>query len=726
MCNVSGRRLICFSIWFALSCTASAKAQTSAPSAAGNEQAPPVDEKSDSKKITELKPVVVTAEHRKEDIQKMSIAVTAISGDDARERGDTRLSEVITAAPSLQVQGSPQGGQIYIRGVGSNGDSNYIDPAVGLMIDGVYSGRAETVLSSMYDIDRVEILRGPQGTLYGRNSTGGTINVLTNEPESTFSGAVNTQLGNYGLRHLDAMLNLPINSWLSARVAVLREKHDGYFRNDGGAADLTGARLKLLAKPTDALTIGLTVDHYQTKGAGQTTVPRSGVTFWPTYPTGGLGSPWDVDALHPADYQNYTFNTYTLKINYDLGWANLTFLPSYARNDRYLTTNLITGIWAGNQLATTDWKETQRSGELRLSSPDDSAIKWVVGAYDYRSGNNLDNISVVSQQSYEVYKTDFISTSKAIYGQATFPLIDSWRLVAGYRYTKDSKKEIYGLRSLVGSWDSGIVSETTSDSASTWKLGVEQDLSRNSMLYATVSTGYKAGGWSTTAYPPVSYLPEKLTSFEVGSKSRFLDNRLQWNNAIYLYRYKDAQIQYATSEASPNPDDTSGGTVFAQFVANAKTGTNRGAESEFEWLVSSKDQLKISAAYMDAAYGKIVQPALSYLSNAPAANSPRWSGNVGYAHYWDLGNGDTLSAGLNERLTKGYWVTPQITMDHDWQGGYHRTDAHISYQPLNGRWSLTLWVKNVENKAVATMVFPLDRILITDPRTFGLNASVNF
>jgi iron complex outermembrane recepter protein len=300
--------------------------------------------KDDTPRTGELKEIVVTAERRKESAQRTSISLSAISGEDARARGETSLQDVISETPALTIQSTPQGGQIYIRGIGSSGDSNWVDPAVGLMIDGVYSGRAEAVMGSLYDVARIEVLRGPQGTLYGRNSTGGTINVIANEPERTFGAAANTQFGNYDLRHIDGMLNMPINDAVQARLAVLRETRDGYFSNNGYASDLTGARLKLKARPRNDLTLSLTLDHYRQTGDGATTVPREGTNLppfanWPKYPADSQ-DPWYVDPVHPADKQDIRFDTVSAQIDYDMGFASLTVIPAWVTSKRVVTSDL--------------------------------------------------------------------------------------------------------------------------------------------------------------------------------------------------------------------------------------------------------------------------------------------------------------------------------------------------------------------------------------------------
>ena len=677
-----------------------------------------------------LQEVIITSERRKESAQRTSISLTAVSGEEARDKGQTTLASVVADTPALTIQASPQGGQIYIRGIGSSGDSNWIDPAVGLMLDGIYSGRAETVMTSLYDVARIEVLRGPQGTLYGRNSTGGTINVITNEPEKKFGAAINTQLGNYNLRHVDGMINVPLGDTVAARVALLRETRDGYFSNDGYASDLTGARLKLLARPTRELSMGLSFDHLEQKGTGATSVPRNAdglppFATWPKYPT-DLSDPWAVDDQHPADVQDLKFDTVSAQLDYDLGFATLTFIPSHMKSTRDVATDLITGTSLSATLPRTVWSETQNSAELRLTSPSRSPLKWVAGAYAFKSENTQTANVSSSMLSYDTYGVTVPVSSKAVFGQLTYPLAPTLRVTGGARYTADDKKEFYGIRSKLGSYDSGLQSVEKSYSAATWKLGLEHDLAPGQMVYATVSTGYKTGGFATTAVPPQTYEPEKLTAFELGTKNRFLDDTLQLNAAAYLYKYKNAQLQYTLFEPSPNPEDAAGTTSFAQWVTNAKTATSYGAEAELKWLVSPSGLLKASLAYMHAKYGDMAVDSVSYLSGSPMANTPTWSGSLGYEYTIDLASGASVVASAQARITDGYWVTPEKTLANAWQPGYTKTDLSLTYRSADGKWSVGAWARNLENKAVTTMVFPLGRSLIGEPRTLGINASYAF
>ena len=196
--------------------------------------------------------ITVTAERYVSNVQQTPIAITVLSGGGLQRQGITDLQSAISTVPALHVQASPQGAQLYIRGVGTNGDSNWVDPDVALMFDGLYSGRAEAALSSLYDVNRIEVLKGPQGTLYGRNAVGGVINIDTNDPViGRYEAGAGLGTGNYRLMHADGYLNLPVSDTLAIRLAAERETHSGYYSNGGGAEHMVSTRLKALWEPSD-------------------------------------------------------------------------------------------------------------------------------------------------------------------------------------------------------------------------------------------------------------------------------------------------------------------------------------------------------------------------------------------------------------------------------------------------------------------------------------------
>nr|WP_246463241.1 TonB-dependent receptor [Nitrospirillum iridis] len=697
----------------------------------------------------ELEEIVVTAQRRAENLQKIPIAITAISGDELASKARSSVDSALQDIPAVQVQAGAQGSQVYIRGVGTNGDPNSIDTDIAVFFDNVYTGRNEQLGAGLYDISRVEVLRGPQGTLYGRNAVGGTINVISNSPVQEYGGAVNLQVGDYGLRHVDAAVNVPVDETLAVRLAALRETKDGYYSNGGGATDVTGLRLKGLWKPTPALSLLGVVDYQHITGLGATTVSVSNFE---------AGHPWTAEEGF-EDRLNYRFLTTSVQMDYDFDWATLTVIPAYSYSDRYIFTDLISG-----SRAVGDYQEKQYTGEIRLASPSDSAVKWQVGAYGLRSTNlNLvaPSAGTTSTTGYTAYYHNPPTTSYSVFGQATYPVTDSLRLTAGLRYTDDKKGYAYGIRSsytLPGTstyYDSGLLTTPDEkDSGVTYKAGVEYDLTADSMVYAQVATGFKAGGYNTSQLPPQTYEPEKLTAYEVGAKNRFLDNRLEVNAEAYYYDYKNYQLQYPLFGAGQDINTlyslllsqygastaltyanahglcgTSACTLasppgqFTQPVANADTGTSYGADLEAKYRLTPHDEITLSIAYMHARYGNVA--AVSDISGTQVASAPTWSGVIGYEHSWDLAGG-LLTVRGESKLSTGYVTTTSLSFPHHWQPGYSRSDAYVSYVFPDDRYTIGAFVHNIEDRAQVTAAFPNSRLLVTTPRTFGFTASAKF
>ena len=699
-----------------------------------------------------LEEIVVTAEKRPETAQKTAISITAISGETLEKRGETELASILRNVPALQIEQTPQGGAVYVRGVGMNGDSNFIDPSVALSIDGVYTARSERLSTGLYDVSRAEVLRGPQGTIYGRNADGGAVNVITNAPIiGSYESKANLQVGNYNLYHLDVAQNIGISDNFALRVAGLREKRDGYFSNNGYASDVTGGRIKALYNVTDTWTLQAGLDYTRQKGDSTTTTATPGTLPLPQLyddfdPADGWdrdpNDPWFVDSFHPADKIDYKFVTSSIQSDWVTDYGTLTVIPTWTRSARAVASNLVVGTYFG-AIDTTVNRETQKTGEVRFASPETSDIKWVVGYYYLWSNNGgtggtgwvdsnetYDDVSLYSSNTEGASPT----VSKAPFGQITYPITDTFRVTAGLRHTSDTKSQASHVVSVaVPGYDSGRVVYDADFSATTYKFGVEYDVAAQSMLYAQVSTGYKAGGFDTSASPPKSYKPEYVKSYEIGSKNRFLDDTLQVNASVYYYDYTDLQVQYSFQGSLPIPDayNPDGATAFTQYIANAGAGINKGAEVEVQWRFTNTDQVNLSAVYTNAHYGNFnheTDPDLTTsLDGAEMAFTPKEAVTLDYSHDWSV-MGGTLTAQANTKWSSSYWgsVNNRGDRPYSYQKAYTRSDASLVYEAPS-IWTASLWVKNIENKAqIQFGDFPLNRNVVSYPRTFGANLSLKF
>ena len=703
--------------------------------------------------------IVVTAQRVKENVQRVPISIAVVSGLTLQNEAKNTLDQALRDVPAVDIQASPQGGQIFIRGVGNNGDNNVVDSDVALMFDGVYSGRAETALSNAYDIDRIEVLRGPQGTLYGRNATGGVVNILSADPTFKAGMGFDVNAGNYSLAHGDAYINMPVSDTLSFRVAGMRESREGYYTNGGDSADTTGGRFKFLFKPSANFSLLGTFDYLHQNGLGMTSVLAPGTAA--TDPIFGnvnnpSSNPWNTSASVPFPYSvapdkdDYRFYTYSLKADANLGFGTLTVLPALVHSNRYVDTNL----FAPGPQTPGDEVEDQFTVEARLASKAGSHIKWVAGIYVLRDDNASALTSPSSGSYFLVMPTKQPATSYSAFGQVTYPVTSALRLTGGLRYNQDKKSKNYQIctttntTSCDGNYLSPVTTYSSSYSALTFKAGAEADLGDHSMAYAQLASGYKAGGYELTN-PPVAYNPEHLMAYELGLKSRLLDNKLQMNLEAYYYRYNNYQVtsNYYVPYLNTLPAAyctgacATGSGEFVMGVNNAATGTNYGVEIEMKYQPTKNDRIDGALALVHATYGDLDVPNPGFPTAGPpgtgaggdpyniagnqVASTPHRVLNLGYTHSFPVFSG-MIDVHAQSKISTGYYDTIFEASSAAYQPSFHKSDANITYKNGSGNWRVGVWVKNIEDKAQITDNFPFYRVMITDPRTFGINFSANF
>ncbi|MCJ2185018.1 TonB-dependent receptor [Novosphingobium sp. 1949] len=650
--------------------------------------------------------IIVTAQRRSESLQKAAVAITALGGEALRDAARNSVADAISAVPSVQIQGNTNGAQIYIRGVGSNADSQLGDPAVNLNIDGIYQQQTEVPTALMYDVKRIEVLRGPQGTLYGRNATAGAVNIVTTDPElGVLGGYGMVQAGNYKAVHGEGAINVPIGQDTALRVAGATDHHDGYLSNGNNNAHMSAARVKLLSEPTDNLRILIGADYLHSAGhdVGSVAAPLD------------KSDPWYSDK--PQGYINLDSLMVRGQVDYTTPFATFTLLASHTAYDKD-EANVILSPTA----VSVHREARQNSVELRASSPGHSPIEWVGGLFYYDDTEVrqvVDSpIDATAASASNPELRDATAKSAAAFANVTVPLTEALRLTGGLRYTHDEK----GAR-FVYTDGSGDPDATASRSwnSFTYKAGIEADLAPQSLLYGQVSSGFKAGGFAQQ-FPAASYDPEKITAFEIGSKNRLLDNTLTLNLAAFHYSYRDYQAQY--------PDLVDG--AFALVTANAASAKLSGAELEATWRPTGSDTLGLSASYLHTRFG-----AFSYTStlsgtvdhsNERLPNSPTASFDVSYEHVFTLGSGATITAHANSHISTGYWTTVERSTD-SYQGAFTRSDAFLRYAPASDAWDLRLYAKNIENNAIRTLgaANPVDTVLLlAPPRTYGAAFSLRF
>ncbi|PHY18082.1 TonB-dependent receptor [Caulobacter sp. BP25] len=720
-----------------------------------------------------LEEVVITAQRREENLQKAAVAVSAVAGDTLTKASVSQATDITRLIPVIQIAPAASLTQIYLRGVGTFGANAFAEQGVAFNLDGVYLSRPTAPAGLFYDVERIEVLKGPQGTLYGRNATGGAVNVITAKPKlGSNSGQFTAEYGNYDTVKAFGAVNIGLGQDAALRVAGQLAKHDGYFSDGYDDEDTKAIRAQLRYAPPGGFDATFAIDYADVGGMG------SGGTIMPLVNGDARLGPSDpkVIAAYVArnptapvpqiiakddGYQNNKFLGLQSTINGDLGFAQLTVIPAWRKVDADFRS------YASSFLIDITEKSEQASLEARLAGKTDR-LNWVVGAYGFSEFVNADQL--FDQGSNGSYIRSKLKTqSLAVFGQTSWSLTDRLRVTGGLRWTKDNKRQnsYAESRPFVGFTASftpiiqvvptTAVSDVDFDKV-TWKAGLDYDLGEHSLLYGSISTGYKSGvlfaargqNWSR---------PEELTAYTLGSKNRFFENRLQLNVEAFYWDYKDQQISHLGAvQAATTP----AGPIYAPLfmTENAGKATIYGAELEAMFQATAHDLLSANVQYLHGRYDELRYQAYSTTGPAPAigcattltaqtgassaariynvdcsgrplVNAPKWIVNLGWEHTFPLASGGKIVAGADARLESARYLSIDY-LDQGRQGAYAMSNARVTYEAPGGRWSLTGYVNNIEDKVVFanSLQSPAKAGVIYNqirpPRTYGLRVSTSF
>jgi iron complex outermembrane receptor protein len=607
-----------------------------------------------------LQEVIVTAERRTEDVQKSALAIQVLTPDQLSNAGVVDAKSMALLVPGLQVGSGGPMTQIYIRGVGDFGSSSLSNPAVATNFDGVYIAREAGVAGLFYDLARVEVLKGPQGTLYGRNATGGAINIIPNDPSfSGFDGYADIEVGNYAEVVTDGALNAPLSEHLALRAAFQTVDHRGYLSDGTNDARDRSGRFEALWRDGGRLKVLLTTDYSHQGGKGNgyalrlaqsapSSSPWLGITdpranaaqlalaaaagmCIPSSELNGLDAappprgqlapaPCDTGGAGPgtllfsglsqASFQDNTIWGAQAHIDLDLGWATLSLIPAY----RSTVLNFI--FYPTIELYDHPDTSGETTGEIRLVHSG-SSLKWVAGLYYFNEDQSAFDDNPAGLFSYSEARELLGSRSYAAYGQATISVSRAFRLIGGLRVTRESKSlsgitlseypslpyapPAPGVPAQCPGTDP-CPSESFAGNVAynnlSWKGGAEYDLTASNMLYATAATGFKAGGLNDSAGTAV-YEPERLLAFELGSHNRFLDNRLQVNLETFYWKYRDQQLPHIALDSLGN---------VAYITINAARARMYGYDLDVAAKATASDTVHAAVEYLDSRYGSFEYP----------------------------------------------------------------------------------------------------------------------
>ncbi|EJL33537.1 TonB-dependent receptor [Novosphingobium sp. AP12] len=667
--------------------------------------------------------IVVTAQKRTSNAQSTPIAMTVASGEELAKSGVTDVNALANIAPTVNIAQNNANTLITIRGVSSRDYSETGDPAVAVSVDNFYLQRAFALNAALFDIDRIEVLRGPQGTLYGRNATAGAVNIASVKPTDDWKLDAAAEIGNYGTLNLDVGATIPVSDTLSFRVAGTRKTHEGYRNNpglkDGDDGNVTGGRVHALWTPTDRLSILVTGEMTRVDGVGSVI---KGIPYSDVRADGSLdiGSE-KTFALNNQGYTRIRTKAVRSAISYDMDFATLSFFGGFQKSTLNRDNDQDGGL-AYNYGFQQNEDVKDQNYELRLSSNNKTGFTWQLGGYFFKETDALDTFFQVHGDAgtvpfnFYTFDYDVGSKSKAVFAQVGYDLTDQLKVEAGVRYTKDNKYQV-GYNIIAGTY-SDLDNHYSGDQI-TWHAGLNYQATADSLIYAKVDKGYKAGGYTTNS----SFGPETIVSYEVGTKNRFLNNALQVNLSGFYYDYSDLQTQQ---------EDPATALVYTLNAGKARVW---GAELETVWLVTPDTRIDANVAWLDAKYSEFCTitaetcPAASDLSGNRLTQAPEWTLSGGIQHDFHL-LGGTLTPRVQTRYqTKTYFTF--FNTDAEQQGAYWKSDAQITYTPDDGPFSITAYVRNIEDNTILTANAEAGYaggylVQFAAPRTYGARLSYSF
>ena len=733
-----------------------------------------------------LQTVQVTAERREASQQDVPITVATID-ERMLSEGDYRTSEDLALqVPGLQIKSSFSASNptIFIRGVGINDFNPANSGAIGVMVDDMFYNSTTGQLFQLFDLDRVEVLKGPQGTLYGRNTTGGVLSVHTKEPGFETGGYVTATYGRFNQFDLEGAVTLPVNDKLAFRVSGVSNTRDGTrdiafpdgTSREKNDVDFQAGRVQMLFEPTTELKVlgkleygksSATSRSYESQGLINFSTGQYGLDDYGGV-CGGRGAAVCGDAFGyvdnpdpyagaenikdtPEEVEAFTAN---LQVEWDLGNFELTSVTGYLDTSR----EAILEVDASpNRLIEEYIKDgsAQFSQEIRLASNWEGPLSLIAGAFylqDELTGQDsfelLADLNPTPGTPYFdatnfILRTDRFYTQKtdtfAVFAQSDYELTDRLTATLGARFTWEERTldhvayagpvDAVPLRGKVPVYatlldTSNFATDELTFEEPTFRAALSYDVSDDVMVYASVSRGFKSGGFNTGATSdPIEasvVKPEKLMAYEAGVKSEWFARTLRANASAFFYDYTDLQVFGLAPGAVPT-----------QTLFNAEEAEIKGVEFDLTALPASGLELSLAGTYLDAEYTSFVTPIGQDFSGNTMVAAPEWSlvarGRYDTGPIWgDLG----LVASIDAAYTGDQYFDTQNT-DRLAQEGYWLANARLALGPQDGRWELAAFLKNLADEeyivdAFDVADFGFDELVYGDPRTYGISLTYRF
>lgn len=670
-----------------------------------------------------IEEVTVTARRVEENLQRTPVTVTAFGVAQLERFAVDNAADLSGRAPNVQIApvGAGTGAmQVFIRGIGLNALAFNLENPVGVYLDDVYLGRIQGSLLDMLEFERIEILRGPQGTLYGRNSTVGAVKYVSKQPdleESHFRGAAT--FGDYSRNDLKFSASVPIRPGeLAAKLDVGVRNQDGYIYGVDAQGNRTGelangverqsARLSVLWLPSEDWRVSLTADYGIDRSGSSQGTPLISTNGGPCASTVApctnlFGSAYEA-GLNNANSGRNEVGGASAKVEYDMGWATAKSITAYRYLDGFDAIDFTAVPGAGSLLP--DKKDQyQISQELQLASNADQRLTWIGGLYYFRESIQHDSNFVFLQLNDDKQESD----SYAVFADATFAITEDFRVNAGARYSYDDKHIDRAVLPTTGGAPIIEGSASFNTNETTYKVGADYTITPDVMVYATYATGYRPGSFASTyAFPPVPAVLlgntdiETAANLEGGVKSQWLDDRLRFNLTAFDTAYEDLQQQSSTF---PYPITT--------YDIDLK-----GIEVEVEARPIAALTLFGSLGLLDA----------EIATGPQAGDRPRYTPKtqymIGAEYRADLPRGIELFAGVNmvrtSQITTDDANIPSVT-----QGDYTLTNAQVGLDFEDGKYRVTVDGKNLSDEEYFLATSPDSERFFAPPRMIFVTFAVN-
>lgn len=676
--------------------------------------------------------IVVTARKRQESSQNVPISVAAFSAASLEARAVTTVADMQGLVPGLHYQerGNLQT-ELTIRGVGGDARNAGIDSGVGMYIDGAYVPRTSGYNADLADIAQVEVLRGPQGTLFGKNTIGGVINIVSKKPTEELSGFAYASYGNYNAIRTQASVSGGLAPGFAAKVTVSSWNRDGYIynrvRNEHlNNEDRLGGRLQLRYNPDNALDINFSIDGTRDRRLGVLNQIGSPAGAAAPYFTGNR---FIVDANQENSDTRDMWGA-TLGVDYTFGnGATLTSISAYRKIDIMVFSDIDqTPLDIVHSGPFTD-STRMVSQELRLVSPSSNPFRYVMGLYYY--SQKVDSDRSIFQNGVRGITQDTAANTKsyAAFGNFDYDLTRQLTATVGLRYSSDNKD---GKLNQVRSGLNYNLLLDRKDENLSWTGSLLYKITPRTSAYLTISRGYKAGGFNLDPVgvaglqgTDLNFLPERVTNYEVGLKGRPID-WLRFSLSGFIMDYSNKQVsQFITPP--------SGSVLTTILVTNAGQARIKGLE--LDATVTPVKGLSINGAisYLDAKYTNFPDAArvngvlVSYTGNR-IERTPEWNASGGIEYREPIGSGHLVMAG-NLTYQGNVFLQPD-NIARNAGPGYTLLDARLGFEGGDKKWSVSLWGKNLANKEYITFKRQfgggLDQVVFGTPRTYGVEARFRF